>query len=670
MATLPVRAAPFASAGRGGTGLSEFHYVRTLGVDGGVDAVEGPAVGLDLDSVLKDGLPPFKVALEVIAAVCEILDIADQDGEVHGDLSPRWVFLDETGAVSVEGFGARRSRSSAPERQPQGTATDVYGLGTIAFRLFSPRELGALPDDADGHDDAVIDAIVGLNFEGLPEEIIGDIQWFLAKALAHEREERPTAVEVWRTFIAFADSVPGPRLDDWANDVINGAGERRDAEAAAKRPTPPPEADEDLGGPVMMKGPLSKGIDLSSGGKKGQATAFWSKDQMKAALDAQEQDEEEGFKPAVGGGSATSFWTREQMQAMSEGRADAPRPKRRGGGKGGAGPVTDEEPAPSKPQPAPTKIEPAPKRSTPMPPASRGNDAPASRPAAAPSNPSASPFAAMASGPVAAPAPVEEPAQGGGMGKIVAIAVVVLLVLSCGGVFLLGGGTAALYALIGATTPPTAPVPTAPSSSTAPATTATETPSTASTDTPAGATASGSAATPPTGATKTSSSSGSSTKSSTKSSSSSSGSSTKSSSSSSTTTSASGTSSSGSSKVRPPSDGSSSSASTSSGSTSSSGSSSSVRPSNGSSSSTTTAAAATTATTGPVKITLKAAGRGNAKCSDGQTVPFDGVAAFEVDPTALPVSCIVTMDGKRGVFQRSAGGVVNCSLSGDEVSCS
>ena len=45
----------------------EFHFVRTLGDDGGVDAVDGPAIGLDLESILQDGLPPFKVALEVLA---------------------------------------------------------------------------------------------------------------------------------------------------------------------------------------------------------------------------------------------------------------------------------------------------------------------------------------------------------------------------------------------------------------------------------------------------------------------------------------------------------------------------------------------------------------------------------------------------------------------------
>ncbi len=57
--------------------LSEFHYVRTRGTDGGVDACEGPAIGLDLETVLKDGLPPWNIALEVVAALCEILDIAD-----------------------------------------------------------------------------------------------------------------------------------------------------------------------------------------------------------------------------------------------------------------------------------------------------------------------------------------------------------------------------------------------------------------------------------------------------------------------------------------------------------------------------------------------------------------------------------------------------------------
>ena len=184
--------------------MSEFHYVRTLGVDGGVDAVEGPAVGLDLESILKDGLPPFKVALELLAALCEILDIADQDGEAHGDVSPRYVFLDETGAVSLESFGAKRTKATGPDKTVVGTETDLYGLGIIAFRLFAGRELPSLPDSGDAHDDAVIDAVVGVDFGDLAEEIARDIQVLIAKLMSADRHERPSPVEVWRSFIAFA----------------------------------------------------------------------------------------------------------------------------------------------------------------------------------------------------------------------------------------------------------------------------------------------------------------------------------------------------------------------------------------------------------------------------------------------------------------------------------
>ena len=89
--------------------MSEFHYVRTLGEDGGVDAVDGPAEGMSLDEILKDGLPPYKVALEIVSALCEILDIAEQDEELHGDICASRVFVDDVGAVSIEGFGVERA---------------------------------------------------------------------------------------------------------------------------------------------------------------------------------------------------------------------------------------------------------------------------------------------------------------------------------------------------------------------------------------------------------------------------------------------------------------------------------------------------------------------------------------------------------------------------------
>ena len=120
-----------------------------------------------LETVLNDGLPPFKIALEIIAGLCEILDIAEQDDEAHGDLVPQDVFIDEIGAVSVEGFGVDRGETLAPEGRP-GFASDLWGLGYVAFRLFSPEDLGELPNDPEGYDDAIIDHVLAINFDALP----------------------------------------------------------------------------------------------------------------------------------------------------------------------------------------------------------------------------------------------------------------------------------------------------------------------------------------------------------------------------------------------------------------------------------------------------------------------------------------------------------------------
>ena len=250
--------------------MSDFHYVRTTGVDGGVDAVDGPAIGIDLASVLKDGLPPPKVALEIIAALCEILDIADQDGEIHGDVSPAAVFIDETGAISIEGFGIDREEMRAPEGRPEGTLSDLYGLGYVAYRLLSSNDTlhDIAFDDPDEHDDTVIDAVIQVNFEDFPEEAVGDIQWYVAKLMSFDWEERPPAVDAWRTFIAFSSEIEGDGIMAWGEAVINGDAAFRDQEVVARKAAPPPAGadEEDLGGPVSMSGPLAAGAINFGGG--------------------------------------------------------------------------------------------------------------------------------------------------------------------------------------------------------------------------------------------------------------------------------------------------------------------------------------------------------------------------------------------------------------------
>jgi hypothetical protein len=122
---------------------------------------------------------------------------------------------------------------------------------------------------------------------------------------------------------------------------------------------------EDLGGVQVSAGPLSRGaIDFSGGKSSGQATAFWSRDAMKAALEG-DDDEDDGFRPAVGGGSSTAFWSREEMAAMAAGGSEAPRPKR-GAGKAAERAARRPTPGPA-PAPAPAVAPPPARRPSPPP---------------------------------------------------------------------------------------------------------------------------------------------------------------------------------------------------------------------------------------------------------------------------------------------------------------
>jgi hypothetical protein len=84
---------------------------------------------------------------------------------------------------------------------------------------------------------------------------------------------------------------------------------------------------------------------------------------------------------------------------------------------------------------------------------------------------------------------------------------------------------------------------------------------------------------------------------------------------------------------------------------------------------TTPVATPPTASGGDVKIMFKAPGRGTLRCNDGQQPSFDGSVTLEFDAYSLPVSCLVTMDGRRGAFQSSSSGTVTCSTTETEVVC-
>ena len=75
-----------------------------------------------------------------------------------------------------------------------------------------------------------------------------------------------------------------------------------------------------------------------------------------------------------------------------------------------------------------------------------------------------------------------------------------------------------------------------------------------------------------------------------------------------------------------------------------------------------------TAAGGPAKVEFKSAARGAIRCNSN--VEFDGNITLNFEPYELPATCMVTIDGKRGVFQVYGSGRVTCNPSGNLVSCS
>ena len=61
--------------------------------------------------------------------------------------------------------------------------------------------------------------------------------------------------------------------------------------------------------------------------------------------------------------------------------------------------------------------------------------------------------------------------------------------------------------------------------------------------------------------------------------------------------------------------------------------------------------------------------RGDVSCS-GKKKAFDGMTTLSFDSFQLPATCLVTIEGGRGVFQVYGSGSVKCNKTGSAVDCS
>lgn len=151
----------------------------------------------------RGALAPVEAA-RIVAQVADALDAAHAAGVIHCDVKPANVILDERGVAKLTDFGVARAargpaeheliatpRYIAPERiegKPPTAASDVYGLGLVAFELIAghPPFAGVETED-----------LLRERLEGPPPSlrrerpgIAPEIDVVIAKALARDPARR------------------------------------------------------------------------------------------------------------------------------------------------------------------------------------------------------------------------------------------------------------------------------------------------------------------------------------------------------------------------------------------------------------------------------------------------------------------------------------------------
>ena len=256
-----------------------WYYTRESGDEGQVLTDEGTPPGKPLTDVLKGGRAPMAAALEVVAALADILTIAEEDKALHGDINPGDVYVDSQGSVSLSGYGPMRSTGRAPEDRPILPNSEVYGLGIVMYALLSNESMGAIPRTRDAHDDVVVDRLIALDWSEMGGLAGRDpVIHFLCSMLAHDPAERPAPLDVANVLSEVAIKVGGSDIRKWA-----ASGQQTKSSQAQA-----PDIEEVLASPQKMGKVFNKTGQYSRrqvASAKGECTAFWSRDKISAMLD-------------------------------------------------------------------------------------------------------------------------------------------------------------------------------------------------------------------------------------------------------------------------------------------------------------------------------------------------------------------------------------------------
>lgn len=151
----------------------------------------------------RGALAPMEAA-RIVAQVADALDAAHAAGVIHCDVKPANVILDDRGTAKLTDFGVARAargpaehelvataRYVAPERvlgEPPTPASDVYGLGLVAYELIAGRS----PFEAAGTEDLLRERLEAPppSLRRARPEAGAEIDLVVAKAIAADPARR------------------------------------------------------------------------------------------------------------------------------------------------------------------------------------------------------------------------------------------------------------------------------------------------------------------------------------------------------------------------------------------------------------------------------------------------------------------------------------------------
>ncbi len=198
--------------------------------------------GADLKELMALGPMSPRPVCEIAGEAASALQVAHEAKDprtgahlsiVHRDIKPANIRITPSGEVKVLDFGVARAafddreamtRSMAfgslgyiaPERFDGNDmpAADVYALGVVVLEALSGKPIGQLSVNPKKHDEKVKDRLEQL-LESVGGGFGGQAVLFLARMMAYDFEERPTAAEVVERFQGLFIEAPGPWLKSW-----------------------------------------------------------------------------------------------------------------------------------------------------------------------------------------------------------------------------------------------------------------------------------------------------------------------------------------------------------------------------------------------------------------------------------------------------------------------